>query len=301
MRTGGGAALTFGQAVTGVPPTTLLAQRRAAAVACAPAAGPSGQDIDLALALADGRANGRADPAHEAHLLPIGLWAEAVWHSWLPRPSLHKIIEVRGVALATARSLWRHVRGPGSAMIASAWRLGWTVADATHLCTDEGRELVLTLDPPVVVRAEVMASVRRWRDRLVFSKYKHLGQFDESHGLHLKPLWKALRPSHVPSWNEAHQAGLRSAFADRQWPQDRCWTAGWTQHDRCMLCVEAARVRRCAACPSPPQDSSPAVPTVSEGRGPADVPACSAPPPPHRIVPNFPRFLIIGSMMLPTP
>ena len=58
MRTGGGAALTYGQALTGVAPSTLLAQRRAAAAACAPAGGQRGQDLDLAFTLAEGSRKG---------------------------------------------------------------------------------------------------------------------------------------------------------------------------------------------------------------------------------------------------
>ena len=82
LRTGGIAALTFGQAVTGVSNHTLLQQRRAAAAAAAPRSGAAGQDLDLALVLADGGPRGRADPAFEAHTQPIVTWAEAVWHRW---------------------------------------------------------------------------------------------------------------------------------------------------------------------------------------------------------------------------
>ena len=71
-RTGGVAAITFGQAVTGVAPATLRAQRRAVAHATAPASGPCGQDLDMALLIADGSATGKADPAFDAHTMPIG-------------------------------------------------------------------------------------------------------------------------------------------------------------------------------------------------------------------------------------
>ena len=62
LRIGGVSSLTYGQAISGVAPTTLLAQRRAAAAASAPGSGPCGQDLDLALILADGSARGSADP-----------------------------------------------------------------------------------------------------------------------------------------------------------------------------------------------------------------------------------------------
>ena len=260
MRTGGGAALSYGQAVTGVSPHTLTAQRRAAAAACAPAGGQCGQDLDLALILADAGPAGRADPAHEAHLQPIGAWADAVWHLWLPLGVLHRIVETKLTVLVAVKSLWHHVRGPGAAMIASAWRLQWTVESSTRLVTDQGRQLDLLLDPPVVVRTEVTAAVRRWRDRNVFLKFPHLGPVERSHGLCLKPLWAALRRTD-PQWSRAHQASLRAAFADRQWPQERCWNAKWTQHDRCVLCVDSATQSRltrhgtsCGSAETPPEE-----------------------------------------------
>ena len=78
MRTGGVAALTYGQAVTGVSNKLLMQQRRAVAAATARTVGSG--DLDITLALADGSRRGRVDPAFEAHCQPIVFWAMAVWH-----------------------------------------------------------------------------------------------------------------------------------------------------------------------------------------------------------------------------
>jgi hypothetical protein len=59
-RTGGTAALVWGQGALGVPPTTLLQQRRAVAAAGNAGSGFGGQDLDLALILADGSASGKS-------------------------------------------------------------------------------------------------------------------------------------------------------------------------------------------------------------------------------------------------
>ena len=91
MRTGAVKSITYGQAVTGVSNSTLLAQRRAVAAATAPSAGNRGQCTDMALILADGGAKGKADPAFDAHAMPIGQWAHAVWHKWLEPAALEKI------------------------------------------------------------------------------------------------------------------------------------------------------------------------------------------------------------------
>ena len=84
VRTGGLAAMTFGQAITGVSNTTLLGQRRLVGAATAPPGGSGGQDLDVALMLADGSAKGKADPAFPAHSMPIKAWAEAVWSQRMP-------------------------------------------------------------------------------------------------------------------------------------------------------------------------------------------------------------------------
>ena len=114
LRTGGTSALTYGQAVTGVAPSTLLAQRRAAANIAAPRSGCSGQDLDMALMLADESQKGRADPAFEAHLQPIGSWARAVWHKWMPHSAMQQMIVSANAKLTAAKSIWQHVRGPAT-------------------------------------------------------------------------------------------------------------------------------------------------------------------------------------------
>ena len=239
LRTGGIASLTYGQAVTGVATTVLLHQRRAAAHAAAPASGPGGQDLDLALIIADGPRQGRADPAHDAHCMPIFAWAQAVWNAWLPRNVLERLADTAITTLSAARSIWQNVKGPAAATVASAWRLEWTVHSANQFTTDQGRLLNLDLDPPVVIKRECYLAVRRWRERAIFDKFPHLGPFAASHGLHTAPLWRAMRGKGIlHDWGAAQKGSLLSAFAGRQWPQDRCWVSNTADHDRCMLCVD---------------------------------------------------------------
>ena len=244
LRTGGLASLSYGQSISGVAPSTLLRQRRAAAAAAAPATGPSGQDIDLALMVADEGPNGRADPAFDAHVQPIHMWALAVWQRWLPIRAMDLLITNAAERFSNARSVWQHVRGPGAAVLATARRLNWSFDDAATMVSDTGRTFNLLLDPPVVIKAECIAAVKRWRDAAVFQKYSHLGDFGDSHGLMTLPLWKLLKAKDEVMWSGKHKGALRSAVTDRQWPQDRCWTADMTQHDRCRLCVESAKQSR---------------------------------------------------------
>ena len=244
--------MTYGQTFTGVAPATLLAQRRAAANIAAPHSGCNGQDLDMALILADESKKGRADPAFEAHLQPIGSWARAVWHKWMPHTALQQMVVCAKTKLAAAKSIWQHVRGPAAATVASAWRLGWQVHSYSALTTDLGRSLDLTLDPPVVVNREIVRAVRRWRDAAVFKRHTHLGDIAKAHGLFMSPIWRALNgPSGKDlEWTQAARSSLRSALAGRQWPQQRCWQAGFVEHDRCVLCVHNNYVERSTTVPT---------------------------------------------------
>ena len=77
--------MTYGQALMGVSNSMLRDQRRTATAIAAPASGCGGQNLDIALMLADENAKAGADPAFDAHLMPIGDWATAVWEG-LPMP-----------------------------------------------------------------------------------------------------------------------------------------------------------------------------------------------------------------------
>ena len=91
VRTGGKAAITYGEAIMGVSDSMLRNPRRTVAAAAAPTSGTCGQNLDMALMIADGGPKGRGDPAFYAHDLPISQWALTVWEEWLPRRSLLKI------------------------------------------------------------------------------------------------------------------------------------------------------------------------------------------------------------------
>ena len=261
LRTGGTAALTYGQGIFGVAPSVLLAQRRAVAAASAPSSGPCGQDLDMALAMADGSAKGRADPAYEAHLQPIGQWAEAIWDEWLPSAAMSRLVTTAARLLRRVTSPWQNVRGPAAAMLASADRLSWQVLDHSTLVTDAGRTLQLELDPPIVIKREVMASVRRWRDRRVFAKHPHLGNSADSHGLYMQTHWALLNGRDDPQhrWGPQSKGALRSALAGRQWPQLRCWNSQFGAHSKCLFCVRATGPQeemQCEECPPEPRSGA---------------------------------------------
>ena len=124
-------------------------------------------------------------------------------------------------------------------MVASAHRIGWIVCDAQHLITDVGESLHLSSDPPVVVEKKVHEAVRRWRWQRVAEKHQHLAY--DACQVQFEPVFKVLNAhklkEHSIEMTKNIQSGLRSALANRQWPQLRCHKAGYTPHNRCWLCA----------------------------------------------------------------
>ena len=92
LRTGGKQHMTYGLGIIGVSDDMLRDMRRVAVAIASPASGAGGQNLDAALIVADGGPSGCADPAFDAHLLPIGEWAAAVWSERLPLESLHRMV-----------------------------------------------------------------------------------------------------------------------------------------------------------------------------------------------------------------
>ena len=116
--------------------------------ATALAGGSGGQDLDVVLMQADGRAKGKADPAFPAHAMPIKSWAEAVWVQRLPRISMRRMITVAKRRLRKAARQWSVCYGPAAAFIATCNRLLWQVVDETTVIADLGRTIDFELDPP---------------------------------------------------------------------------------------------------------------------------------------------------------
>jgi hypothetical protein len=139
------------------------------------------------------------------------------------------------VKVAKASQPWRVVYGPAAAVICTAVRLQWTVVDAVSLVTDEGRTLRLDIDPPVVVVRAVYDAVRRWRWRAIEDAHHSLSSAGAGQGAVIAPIWKLLNSREkTPAWNQSLRGVLKSAIANRQWPQERCFKAGFAKHVRVL-------------------------------------------------------------------
>ena len=72
----------------------------------------------------------------------------------------------------------------------------------------------------------------------IFQKIPHLGEASTCHGFQFSPIWKVLNGRRHPhDWAPQPRAAIISPICGRQWPQARCWRAGFATHDRCLRCT----------------------------------------------------------------
>jgi len=164
-RTAGVPAMSYGWDTTGVADSTLRIARAAVAAAVAPEAG--GKSPEVVLMLADS-AGGAVDPAYAAHSLPIVQWATAHWEGWQATARMERaFLCAIGKLRSATRTVWDHVVGPVTALVATLWRLQWAVCSPVEFLDDLGDPWRMGVDPPAAVARAVKASVRRWQVRQV--------------------------------------------------------------------------------------------------------------------------------------
>ena len=187
-RTGGGSALMHGLHTNGVSPSTLRSQRSAAAAAGAPVDGRGGQELNLALIVADGSPKGKADPAVTGNTDVLHHWALAIWNNWIPRHLLQLSLTDAMARLAGAKQPWSVTYGPAAAVVGTTKRLGWTIQNATTTTSDKGRIFCREDDPPVVLARKCNDAVRRWRWRQIAEQHTSL----PAEGANFGPIAKLL-------------------------------------------------------------------------------------------------------------
>ena len=239
IRTGGKAAVVYGQAVLGVANGLLRHQRVAVARAGAKGGATGGQQLDLALMMMDGGPGGGADPAFDAHTQPIVGWSRAVWNEQLPRKSLKVLAANALLKLSEANNVWAMVVGPGSAFVATCARIGWAIIDGVNIRTDSGFHLDLTLDPPAAVHRQVVMAVERWRWRNVEDRYPELAANGTGRGAMFEAIWSLMRSkTNDETWGPKLKGALISQVSARQFTQARVFAAGWSDHNRCLACLQ---------------------------------------------------------------
>lgn len=102
----------------------LYNQRRIVDVVACPASGLAGQDLDIAPILADDSGSGESGPTFLADFATMSHWAMLVCGSWLLVPHLQRMVTHAKVVLTQVVVLWQAAKGPVTAFVATATRLG---------------------------------------------------------------------------------------------------------------------------------------------------------------------------------
>jgi hypothetical protein len=127
-----------------------------------------------------------------------------VWETWRPRDALAADLCHARQRLTSAKHVWSKVSGPAAAFLASALRLGWQVHDFNRVSDDCGNEFRFDRDPPALVKAAVVESVRRWQMRRIDAALPAAGL---NGNIRLDPIRKLLRPNDRDGlWTTAHRA-----------------------------------------------------------------------------------------------
>ena len=162
---------------------------------------------------------------------------------------MRRMINFAKRKLRRAARQWSVCCGPAAAFVATCNRLLWKVVDESTVITDLGRTISFELDPPKEVEREVDEAVRRWRWRRIVKHDGSTGVDVAGRGAFMEPIWKLLRSrQNDEEWNPLLRGSLRSALANRQYPQCRVKAAGWSSHDKCLFCLNSAIEESLSCC-----------------------------------------------------
>ena len=111
-----------------------------------------------------------------------------MWNRWLPVDLMQLSLIDASARTASTASPWGVAYGPAAALVCSTNRLGWTVTSATGMLTDDGREIDLSADPPIIVKRLVEKTVRNWRWRNMVAAHPQLPR----EGANFNPILKLI-------------------------------------------------------------------------------------------------------------
>lgn len=96
--------MTYGASIMGVADGMFRSHRQVASAIAALGAGSGGQNIDIALIFADGGPKGKADPAFDAHMMPICEWAMVCWEGWTIDGAMDTIFKAAKIMVKSVKT-----------------------------------------------------------------------------------------------------------------------------------------------------------------------------------------------------
>ena len=165
---------------------------------------------------------------------PITALAMALWDTWVPRRFVLRAWVTASMTAAGAASTWRSVRGPVSAALASAKRLGWQCSEVGRFTTPEGVVLDLASCCPRTIEFMAWRATEKYLLTMEAERQRHLHHLG---GIPwLQPLRALVRSRTGSSWTVQHQGVLKAVAANGIWTQDRFFEAGMVASSACQAC-----------------------------------------------------------------
>ena len=211
--------MLYGASVYGVPTTTLKAIR---GFACAVRGEMRGRSTFARLELA------RYDPGAGGAVAPIVDWANAIWDSVAPQVDLELVWKRAHSLIGNSPTPFRHVAGPGSAMLASCLRIGWKIPRYNTIMMADGTLIDMTSTCPMQVQKHAIQELR-WLEANSSSLAARLGGPPD-----LEPLSDYLATKKVASSQAAFS--LRALGEGGWWSQSRLHQEGRVEDPWCKAC-----------------------------------------------------------------
>ena len=151
VKAGAAPAMQYGACVYGTPNTTL---KKVRGFACAVKGEMRGRSTFARLELA------RFDPGAACAISPIVEWARAIWDSTAKCEDLRVVWQRAHTLIASSPTPFRHVAGPGGAMLASCRRIGWKWPSFDAILRADGSPLVMNRICPAQIRLHAVRDLR---------------------------------------------------------------------------------------------------------------------------------------------
>ena len=219
VKAGAAPAMNYGASVYGTPSTTLKAIR---GFACSVRGEMRGRSTFARLELA------KYDPGTECAVGPILEWAKAIWDEAVSHEELRVVWKQAHCLIAHKASPFRHVAGPGGAMLASCLRLGWKVPRHDIIMKRDGTMLDLSRTCPKQVNLHALQDLRL-TEALSSSLTARIGGPPD-----LEPLSDYLATKKMLRSPAA--ASLRALGEGGWWTQERLFQEGRADDPWCKAC-----------------------------------------------------------------
>lgn len=172
----------------------------------------------------------RQGPNYEAYRDPIMYFLVAVYDQKDLRPMIFRTL---ATALASpTKHLYRRVKGPVSAFVYAAYKIGWQVSqDLPGISTRVGMFFNFRLHSPPTLGHYIYSDIRYLLWSELCSRNDSLAPLN---GLPwLDPIQQLLKAKDKPDWGAKHMGILGNICAQGVVTQDRLFAMGYAQSDAC--------------------------------------------------------------------